>query len=164
MRYRIAHFRVLPSFLPLLLLGACVNEPSAAPPLPPLAKERGEPALALIEHVLSEHFAGQEVNADPPTTCVELSPTSLTAAQEQALIVRFPRLAPRDRCETDVPPPSDEFTGERAVVVRVYGLECSDAAHCTAWVARPGSAAMRYTMTFENSVWSFAGDKRIVAE
>jgi len=164
MRYRIAHFRVLPSLLPLLLLGACVSEPSAAPPLPPLARDQGEPALALIEHVLSEHFAGQEVNADPPTTCVELNPTSLTAAQEQALIARFPRLAPRDRCVTDVPPPSDEFTGERAVVVRVYGLECSDAAHCTAWVARPGSAAMRYTMTFEGSAWSFAGDKRIVAE
>ena len=169
MRTTIARFDA-PPLLPCLLaaasllLGACVNEPAAGPPLPLLARDREEPALALIEHVLAEHFAGQAAATDPPTTCVELKPTGLTAAQEEALITRFPRLAPRGRCETEVPPPSDEFTGERAVLVQVYQFECTDAAHCSAWVARPGSPAVRYTMVFESGAWGFAGDRRILAE
>jgi hypothetical protein len=145
-------------------LGGCVNEPAPSPSLPPLASDPDAPALALIEHVLTEHFAGQSIATDPPTTCVELRPDGLTPAQEEALITRFPRLAPRARCDTQVPPPSDEFTGERAVLVQVYDLECSDVAHCTAWVARPGSPAARYTMLFDGSTWSFAGDRRILAE
>jgi len=164
MLHRTAHRHALASLLPLLLLEACVNEPAAAPSLPPLAEDREEPALALIEHVLAGYFAAQAADADPPTTCVELSPTGLSAAQEEALIARFARLAPRERCSTDVPPPSDGFTGERAVVVQVYGLECSDAAHCAAWVLRPGSSAVRYTMTFDSGAWKFAGDKRILAD
>jgi len=145
-------------------LAACVAEPAPAPPLPPLAADPEAPALALIEHVLAEHFAGEAAAADPPTTCVELSPDGLTAAQEQALIARFPRLAPRARCETNEPPPSDEFTGERAVVVQVYELECSDAARCTAWVARPNRPALRYTMAYEGGSWRFSGDPRLLAE
>lgn len=144
-------------------LTACVSQ-TAALLLPPLAQDRAQPALALIEHVLGRHFAGEAADADPPTTCVELSPVGLTPAQEEALIARFPRLAPRERCETDVPPPSDEFTGERAVLVQVYGFECADSAHCTAWVSRPGHPAARYAQTFKGSAWSFAGDPRGVAE
>jgi hypothetical protein len=161
--YALPPCRLLLAVAPLLL-GACVNEPAAGSPLPPLARDREEPALALVEHVLTEHFAGQAAASDPPTTCVELKPTGLTAAQEEALIARFPRLAPRGRCETERPPPSDEFTGERAVLVQVYDFQCSDADHCTAWVSRPGSPAMRYTLTFESGAWSFAGDRRILAE
>jgi hypothetical protein len=63
-----------------------------------------------------------------------------------------------------VPPPSDEFTGERAVLIQVYGLECTDAAHCAAWVSRPGSPAVRYAMVFEGEGWRFTGDRRILAE
>ena len=154
----------LTAMLAVGVLGACVNEPAPAPPLPPLAGDSQAPALALIEHVLAGHFAGEAAATDPPTTCVELRPGGLTAVQEEALIARFPRLAPRARCETDQPPPSDEFTGERAVLVQIYDLECRDAAHCTAWVARPGSPAMRYTMSFESGTWGFAGDRRILAE
>jgi len=169
MRNRIARFDAPPPRRLLLaaaslLLGACVNEPAAGPPVPPLGQDRAEPALALIEHVLVEHFAGQAAADDPPTTCVELRPAGLTAAQEEALIARFPRLAPRGRCETEVPPPSDEFTGERAVLVQVYDLECSDADHCTGWSSRPGSPAIRYTMVFENGAWGFVGDRRVLAE
>ena len=149
-------------------LAACVAEPAPeptpAPAPPPLAQNRERPALALIEHVLGEHFAGAGAGADPPTTCVELSPAGLSAEEEQALIARFPRLAPRERCETQDPPPEDGITGERAVVIQVYGLECSDPAQCTGWAARPGSPAMRYTMRFEEGTWRFEGSRRLLAE
>ena len=159
------HFaRQLTATLALGALGACVNEPSPAPPLPPLAADPDAPALALIEHVLAKHLAGQAAAADPPTTCVELRPGGLTAGQEEALIARFPRLAPRERCATEVPPPEDEFTGERAVLVQVYGLECTDAAHCAAWVSRPGSPAARWTIVYEGDAWRFSGDRRILGE
>jgi hypothetical protein len=168
MRHRIARFHAplpLCSLLAAsLLLGACVNQPASAPALPPLAQDRDEPVLALIEHVLAEHFAREGAATDPPTTCVELRPDPLTSSQEEALIARFPRLAPRARCETEMPPPSDEFTGERAVLVQVYGLECSDATHCAAWVSPPGSPAVRYAMVFESDTWAFARDRRILAE
>lgn len=147
-----------------LLLGACVNETAAGPSLPPLAQDREQPALALIEHVLAEHFAGAGAGADPPTTCVALSPDALTAEQEEALIARFPRLAPRDRCETRGAGQADAITGERAVLVQVYGFECSDAANCSAWVSRPASPAMRYEMRFAGSAWRFTGDRRVLAD
>jgi len=145
-------------------LGACVAETAPAPSLPPLAQDRGQPALALIEHVLGEHFAGPGGGADPPTTCVELRPAGLSAEQEQALIARFPRLAPRSRCDTRDPPPEDGITGERAMVLQVYGLECSEPAQCTGWVARPGQPAMRYAMRFEEGAWQFEGNRRLLAE
>lgn len=150
--------------VPILLLAAgCVNEPAAAPALPPLAANRDAPALALAEHVLAAHFAAEE-RADPPTTCLALSPEPLDAAQEAALIVRFPRLAPRARCATAPPPPSDGVTGERAVVVQIYRFACADATHCTAWASRPGQPATRYTMAYENGAWQIEGDRRLLAQ
>ena len=148
----------------LVLAAACVNEPAAAPALPPLAADRAAPALALAEHVLAAHFADEEA-ADPPTTCLTLSPDPLDAAQEAALIARFPRLAPRARCATaPPPPPSDGMTGERAVVVQIYRFACTDATHCTGWAIRPGRPATRYTMAYQNGAWRIEGDRRLLAQ
>ncbi len=161
MRYPLA-LRLLP-LLAAAALGACVNEPATAPVPPQLAEDRERPALALIEHALGEHFAGLGTAADPPTTCVELRPGGLSAEDEQALIARFPRLAPRARCETDTPPPEDGFTGERAVLVQVYDVTCSTPEQCGGWVSRPGSPAMHYAMAYAEGAWRFTGDRRILA-
>jgi hypothetical protein len=150
--------RTMPLSTAMLLLSGCVVQSSPPPPvMPPLSADRAQPALALIEHVLEGHFAGPAALADPPTTCVELRPGGLAPQQEQALIARFPRLAPRDRCETEPPPASDGFTGEQAVVVLVHDFACSDAAHCAGWLNMPGSAPTRYAMTYEDGAWRIAG-------
>lgn len=152
--------RNLAAVLALGALAACVAEtpPPPLPPLAPLSADPQEPALALIEHVLVAHFTSQAKDADPATTCVELRPGGLRATQEQALIARFPRLAPRERCATQVPPPEDQFTGERAEVVQVYGMECSGPTNCAAFVAREGGTPMQYTLVFDQGAWAFRDD------
>jgi hypothetical protein len=158
--------RIVSSLASLLAasgLGACVSGGGEAPPLPRLAEDPSRPVLALFEHVLTGYFA--EAGARGPTVCAALSPTALTADQEEALILRFVRLAPADRCrETGGGGWSDAITGEPAQVVHVYDFACREEAPCRGWVTAPGKPAMRYTMRFVDGIWRFDADPRVIAE
>lgn len=143
-------------------LGACASGGRPLPPLAPLAADREQPVLALFEHVLTSYFAG--AGASGPTTCARFSPTPLTAAQETALIVRFVRLAPSERCISASQGVADAITGDPAQAVEVYAFACQSAALCSAWVAMPGAPATRYAMRFEGGAWRFDSDRRIIAE
>ncbi|WP_347304040.1 hypothetical protein V5740_05345 [Croceibacterium sp. TMG7-5b_MA50] len=146
----------------LFLAGACAPV-AHDPALPPLAQDQVEPGPALLEHALLTFFAGPGAAADPPTVCVDLSPGGLPAEAEKALMARFPRLAPRSRCEQ---PPGwiDRLTGERAVLLQAYGLECADTVICTGWTNAPGSPATRWIMRWHDGRWTFAGDHRLIAQ
>jgi hypothetical protein len=145
-----------------MTLSACVSGGGAPPPLPPLAEDQSQPALALLEHVLTGHFAA--FGAKPPTTCAVLRPGSLSAEQEEALISRFVRLAPAARCTTAGAGTTDAITGEPAVVVELYQFTCRAPDSCTGWIAAPGSPAARYAMRFERRQWRFTRDPRLIAE
>ena len=145
-----------------LLLGACVSGGGEPPPLPSLAQDEAQPALALFEHVLTGHFAA--FGANPPTTCASLRPGPLTAAQEEALIARFVRLAPASRCLAARGGWQDSITGEPAQVVEVYDFACRTPTQCIGWASAPGSPAKRYAMSFENGQWRFTADPRLIAE
>jgi hypothetical protein len=145
-----------------LALGACVSGGGEPPPLPPLAEDQEQPVLALLEHVLTGHFA--PFGANPPTTCAVLRPGPLSAEQEEALIVRFVRLAPASRCVADDGGWRDDFTEEPAQVVEVYDVACRTPTQCTGWVNAPGSPAARYAMRFEGGSWRFTRDPRLLAE
>jgi hypothetical protein len=144
-------------------LAACVSGGGEAPPLPPLAADPSRPVLALFEHVLTGYFA--EAGASGPTVCAHLSPSALSAEQEEALILRFVRLAPAERCiEGASGEYRDAITGEPARTVRVYDFACREEAPCSGWVSAPGRPATRYTMRFVGGAWRFDGDQRIIAE
>lgn len=152
----------------LSLAVAILAVPACAPPLqdasvPTLAQDRAAPGAALLEQALTGFFDGPGAAADPPTVCVELSPGTLPAAQEEALMARFPRLAPRDRCE-QAPGLMDRITGERAVLLQAYGFTCSDPDHCTGWTNAPGRPATRWTMQWQDGAWTFASDRRLIAQ
>ena len=115
--------------LAALALAACVAEDQPKPrlpPLPPLAQDQGQPALALFEHVLTGYFAG--AGPDAPTTCAALRPGQLGAAQEQELIARFVRLAPAPRCRAGTTGMVDAITGGPAAVIEVADFACNQAA------------------------------------
>jgi hypothetical protein len=145
-----------------LTLGACISGGGDPPPLPPLAEDREQPALALFEHVLTGHFAS--LGANPPTACAMLRPEPLSDEQEEALIVRFVRLAPASRCEAAGSGWRDAITEEPAQVVEIYEFACQSATQCRGWVAAPGSPAARYAMRFEAGEWRFTRDPRLIAE
>lgn len=145
-----------------LTLGACVAGGGAPPPLPPLAQDQEQPALALLEHVLTGHFAA--FGANPPTTCVVLRPEPLSAGQEEALIIRFVRLAPASRCVPAAGGWRDALTEKPAQVVELYDFACRAPDLCTGWISTPGSPAARYAMRFEGSQWRFTRDPRLIAE
>src|SRR5688500_5685192 len=130
-----------------LTLGACISGGGEPPPLPPLAEDQKRPVLALFEHVLTGHFAA--FGANPPTTCARLRPSPLSDEQEEALIVRFVRLAPASRCVAAGSGWRDTITEEPAQVVEVYDFACQSPTQCRGWVAAPGSPAARYAMRFE---------------
>jgi hypothetical protein len=127
-----------------------------------LARDQAQPVLALFEHVLGDHFAAG--GSSMPTTCAALRPVALTAQQEQALILRFVRLAPVQRCKPQGAGHVDSITGRPAVVVQVYNFTCADAAHCTGWAVLPGQPATRHAMQFETGEWRFVSDRRIIGE
>lgn len=143
-------------------LGACVYGGGEPPPLPKLAEDPERPALALFEHVLTGYFVG--AGADGPTICAALSPTPLDAEQETALIVRFVRLAPAERCKARGGGVVDMITGEAAALAQVYDFACPEPTRCTGWAAVPGAPATRYALNFVNGAWRFTGDPRIIAE
>jgi hypothetical protein len=143
-------------------LGACASGGGEPPPLAPLAGDREQPVLALFEHALTGYFAG--AGAAAPTTCAQFSPTPLTAEQETALIARFVRLAPAERCVAGAQGQTDAITGEPAQLVQIYAFACQEAGLCSGWVQVPGMPATRYAMRFEGGVWLFDSDRRILAE
>jgi hypothetical protein len=145
-----------------MTLSACISGGGAPPPLPLLVEDREQPALALLEHVLTGHFAA--FGANPPTTCAVLRPGPLSAEQEEALIARFVRLAPAARCTVSGSATVDGITGEPAVTVELYEFACRTADRCTGWIAAPGSPAARYAMRFEGGQWRFTRDPRLIAE
>src|SRR6478735_10955563 len=116
-------------------LGACASGGGELPAPASLAGDREQPVLALFEHVLTGYFAGAGANG--PTTCARLSPQPLSAEQEQALIVRFVRLAPAERCIAAEQGTVDAITGGPAHVVQVYQFACPGAGLCSGWVAVP---------------------------
>src|SRR5690606_8061564 len=111
---------------------------------------------------LTGYFAG--AGSGGPTTCPEIVPGSLTAEQEQQLIVRFVRLAPLERCIDTIDGIRDAITGGTAQVVQIYGFACPSTDRCSGWVTISGASATRYAMRFENGAWRFDADRRIVAE
>src|SRR5690242_15679103 len=127
-------------------LGACASGVGEPPVLAPLAGDREQPVLALFEHVLTGYFAG--AGATGPTTCARLSPRPLTAAQETALIKRFVRLAPAERCIAAGQGTVDVITGEVAQLVQVYEFACASPELCSGWAAVPGAPATRYALRF----------------
>jgi hypothetical protein len=143
-------------------LGACASGGGQPPAPAALAGDREQPVLALFEHVLTGYFAG--AGAGGPTTCARLSPTPLTAEQETALIRRFVRLAPAERCVAAGQGTVDAITGEPAQAVQVYQFACQTPELCSGWVAVPGAPATRYAMRFEGGAWRFDSDRRIIAE
>src|SRR5690606_21000290 len=143
-------------------LAACVYGGGEPPPLPKLAEDAQQPVLALLEHVLTGHFAA--LGANPPTTCARLGPDPLSDEQEEALITRFVRLAPASRCIPAGEGWQDAITEEPAQVVQLYDFNCREPQQCTGWVAAPGSPAKRYAMRFESGTWRFTADPRIIAE
>ena len=145
-----------------MTLSACISGGGAPPPLPLLVEDREQPALALLEHVLTGHFAA--FGANPPTTCALLRPGPLSAEQEKALIVRFVRLAPASRCVAAGEGWRDAITQKPAQAVQVYEFACRSPTQCTGWVAAPGSPAKRYAMRFESGAWRFTADPRLIAE
>ena len=145
-----------------MTLSACISGGGTPPALPPLAEDQEQPVLALIEHVLTGHFAA--FGANPPTTCAVLRPGPLSAEQEEALIIRFVRLAPASRCVAAGSGWRDGITGEPAQVVEVYDFACRSAAQCSGWVSAPGSPAARFAMRFEGGRWHFTRDPRLLAE
>lgn len=145
-----------------LALGACASGGGSPPPIPPLSEDPDQPALALFEHVLTGYFAGAGVSG--PTVCPVLSPQALTAEQEQALIVRFVRLAPAERCNSGAQGSVDGITGGPATLVQVYDFACRSPDLCSGWVQAPGAPATRYAMRFERGAWRFDSDRRLLAE
>ena len=145
-----------------MVLSACISGGGTPPPLPPLAEDREQPALALIEHVLTGHFAA--FGGSPPTTCALLRPGPLSAEQEEALIIRFVRLAPASRCVAAGSGWRDALTQEPAQVVEVYDFACRSPTQCTGWASAPGSPSARYAMRFEGGQWRFTRDPRLIAE
>jgi hypothetical protein len=145
-----------------MTLSACVSGGGAPPDLPPLAEDQEQPALALFEHVLTGHFAA--FGANPPTTCALLRPGPLSAAQEEALIIRFVRLAPASRCVATAGGWRDKITEGPALVVEVYDFACASPTQCAGWATAPGSPAKHYAMRFERGAWRFTADPRLLAE
>lgn len=143
-------------------LAGCVAGGGEPLVLPPLAQDQDQPVLALFEHVLAGYFAGTGTSG--PTTCASLRPGGLTAEQEQALIVRFVRLAPAARCRTEGNGRVDTLTGGPAAAIEVYDFACRDETQCTGWASVPGRPATRYALRFEQGAWRIDGDTRIIAE
>ncbi len=145
-----------------LSLGACTAGGGVSPTPAPLVQDQEQPVPALLEHVLTGYFAG--TGASGRTTCARFSPTPLSAEQERALIARFVRLAPAERCASAGQGAVDAITGEAAGVVQVYEFACAGPALCSGWVQAPGAPATRYAMRFEGGAWRFDSDRRILAQ
>lgn len=130
---------------PLVAIGlaACVpaQEPSVGAESSYTTSLPDTPGMALLRHVLDEHFAdaGRRVK----TTCAtvladEGKPSALPEEVEVALIERYEDLAPYDRCVWQDGLVVDSVTGEPAVIYQVHSLECTAVDDCVGmagWIA-----------------------------
>ena len=124
-----------------------------------VADDPDHPELALLEVRLAEHFG--KFGATPPTTCAGFTPGTsidrrklgaLSAEDEQRLMLRFPDLAPFDRCKPIDNGPGTKFfvdsiTGEPAAMFDVHQLECSSPTRCRAYAG--------YTLDQQRNGWRF---------
>lgn len=110
-----------------------------------LAADPSHPELALLELRLAEHFG--KFGAAPPTTCVRFAagpdsyPTPYARFDEgleRRIMLRFPDVAPYDRCVEARTVGRTKFhadrdTGEPAAMVDVHDLQCETVTRCTGW-------------------------------
>ncbi|AKH41320.1 hypothetical protein FHS61_003217 [Altererythrobacter atlanticus] len=159
----------------MLLAGCTTAAPDGAdgdvPPPAPFANDPQQPLLALFEHVIGDYFA--LAGDDAPTTCAILrdggeAGSGLTADQEEALLLRFPRLAPAGRCQWDGQQYADSITGDRATVIDIYQFACDDPRNCSGSVNIRGPGACRpavqYSMLYAGDAWQFARSERLPGE
>ena len=138
-------FYAIAALLALLALSACalpLNYQASRHDLT-LAKDRSAPELALLEHRLYREFT---VGDGERTICAARRMSdggveALTANQEERLILRFPRLAPFERCTLVDDLYRDVEAGRPAALIDYTPLVCENATHCfgsSGW--RPGRA------------------------
>lgn len=100
-----------------------------------VADDPARPELALLELRLAEHFA--KLGDAAPTTCAGLgqydAQRPLAGELETRLILRFPQLAPFDRCERKGKAFFDSITGEPAIMFDAHEVECQRPDLCTGW-------------------------------
>jgi len=157
------------------LLAACVytiplSTPDKEPQLSPLAGDRSQPRLALVEHLLANYFASDIVA--PPTVCAAVSDgrseVALPPEQETALIERFAQLAPLSRCTWTGRAWRDSESEAPALVFAVRDFSCSSETSCTGWTSytagETSSPSMLYTMRFAGGRWTFEGDRRLIGD
>lgn len=135
----------------------------------PFAADAAAPAVALMDHVLGQYFAS-DISARP-TVCASLSGDEtgpFPADQEQALLARFPQLAPFSRCKWNGSAYEDARNGSSAMVFNAHSLACESTARCTAWAGymagNTSSIHALYTMVFEGGAWNFERDPRYIAQ
>lgn len=156
-----------------LLLTACVapeNGEELPEPVPPLAMQREQPQLALMEHILGNYFASDI--ARRPTVCVSVvedgEQRGLPADDETALILRFAQLAPFDRCKQAGSSWVDAETDDAALMFTLHSFACEQATRCTGWAGYQAGAASsmsyNYTMDWLDGEWTFARDPRLIAD
>ena len=120
------------------------------------------PAIALLRHVLDEHFEARPANVK--TVCAtilsdEATPKALPESVETALIERYPELAPYDRCVWKDGQIVDSITGESARLYQVHSLECVASEDCTGmagWIsANLGAEYDQYRVHKGLAGWRF---------
>ena len=96
-----------------------------------LANDPDAPQLALLEHRLYREFAQV---GDAVTVCAARREgeglVALAADEEERLILRFPQLAPFDRCTLDGGQYRDDEAGRSAHMVEIFDFSCESATHC----------------------------------
>lgn len=166
--------RIILSSLLMASLAACVQpaeDLSGSPdPLPPLAQQKDEPRLAMLEHVLAGYFSSDITNR--PTVCASWhdgrEEEALPPEEETALIARFPQLAPMARCSRTANGWRDTETDEAALVFTLHNFTCSSETSCSAWggYRSNGDNSMSYLYRgeWDGDEWQFTRDMRIIAE
>jgi hypothetical protein len=154
-------------------LAACVapqeGENARSPKdLPPLAGEKGQPLLALADHLLGNYFTSDV--ARQPTVCLAVNDgrddAALPPQDERALMMRHVRLSPLSRCALADRGWVDSDTDEAALVFTLHSFTCADADHCTGFgsftAGQQNALSSRYSMAWDGDAWRFARDDRLL--
>lgn len=152
-------------FLLALPLAGCVpaeerEQPQSPQDLPALAGNRGNPQLALADHVLAGYFAAQ--TGAGPTVCLATSDgrdaVALAPQDERALMMRHVRLSPMSTCVERDRAWVNADSGDAALVFTLQPLSCADADHCTAFVGYGAGSQdalpIRYALAWEGDGWA----------
>lgn len=138
--------------------------------LPAFAAQKGDPRLAMLEHVLGGYFSSDITNR--PTVCASWhdgrEEEALAADEEVALIARFPQLAPMTRCIRTDNGWRDAETEQPALVFTVHNFTCASETSCSAWAGyrsdSGNSMSYLYRGEWSGEEWQFTRDMRIMAE